>query len=156
MLLTKAWGWRGGARCKASERMGRGYIRFQKPFSLLSRGLGPCPSVIKVALNEAWHIQGKGGGAALNGEGPREAPWLQWGGFPASWGRRGPSGTRPAAAPLPSASASLPPGLGLLANEKEEKNLLCIKAKLGEREGKGKKKKKKKKDNTWVVCLGDF
>lgn len=54
------------------------------------------------------------------------------------------------------------PGLGLPANEKEEKTLLCVKAKLGEREGKGKKKrekkkeKEKKKDNVWVVCSGDF
>lgn len=111
MLLTQAWGWRRGARCKALERMGRGYVLFQKPFSLLSRGLGPCPSVIKVALNKAWHIQGEGeeGGGALNGERPREAPRLRRGGFPAAWGRRGPSGTRPAAASLPSASASFPP-----------------------------------------------
>lgn len=47
-----------GAQHEAAERMGRGYVCFQKPFSLLSQRLGPCPSVIKVALNKAWHIQG--------------------------------------------------------------------------------------------------
>lgn len=54
MLLTGR-----GTQRKAAERTGRGYVCFQKPFSLLSRRLGPCPSVIKVALNKAWHIQGK-------------------------------------------------------------------------------------------------
>ena len=80
------------------------------------------------------------------------SPRPQRGGIPAAWGRWGASGTRPAAAPLPSASASLPPGLGPLANEKEEKNkkktLLCVKAKLGERGGGRKRRKKKKKKTT--------
>lgn len=35
-VRTQAWGWRGGARRKASERTGRGCVCFQKPFSLLS------------------------------------------------------------------------------------------------------------------------
>lgn len=46
-------------------------------------------------------------GAALNGEGPREAPGSSREVFLA-WGKQGPSSTRPAAALLPSAAASLP------------------------------------------------
>lgn len=49
--------------------MGRGYVCFQKPFSSLKqpKPRAECPSVIKVALNEAWHIQRDAG---------------EWGGWP--------------------------------------------------------------------------
>lgn len=118
--------------------MGRGYVCFQKPFSSLKqpKPRAECPSVIKVALNEAWHIQRDAG---ERGGGPE---WRGWGG---GRSQRGWDGTvlQPPVCRIP--------GLGR-AGEKEEKSF-CVSGQAG---GKENTKKKKEKDNTWVVCSGDF
>lgn len=62
MVLTKPGAGAEGLGARLRRGWGEVNVRFQKPFSLLSRGLGPRPSMIKVALNKAWHIQGEGKG----------------------------------------------------------------------------------------------
>lgn len=111
--------------------MGRGYVCFQKPFSSLKqpKPRAECPSVIKVALNEAWHIQRDAG---ERGGGPE---WRGWGG---GRSQRGWDGTvlQPPMCRIP--------GLGR-AGEKEEKSF-CVSGQAG---GKENTKKKKKTTRGW-------
>lgn len=121
--------------------MGRGYVRFQKPFSSLKqpKPRAECPSVIKVALNEAWHIQrdgGGAGGAALNELGRGRAV--------AAGSRSGAGdGTEPRP-PAPGRRRAASPRLRAAGERKgrKKKKSFCVSRRAW---GEGNNKKKKKK-----------
>lgn len=95
----------------------------------------------------AYPRRGQGGGSSPEWGGTPGSPLAPAGRFSSSLGKVGDKRHTSRCCPAPLRFSIASPGLGLPANEKEEKNLLCVKAKLGERGGEGGEKKgKKKKD----------